>query len=140
VIGILKTFDPAIPNDLVVYFGLRKVREMGIKSVMTGDGADEFFAGYSFMEQIEDLGMYIKQISLAPVFSSNVLGNYFKQIIVQPFLEKEFVQFALEIPSEFKVREEIVCGSVNGFYARHSKIYSCPLPGSPNVPWNMAQA
>ena len=39
VIRILKSFDPAIPNDLVVYFGIRFAKELGIKKVATGDGA-----------------------------------------------------------------------------------------------------
>ena len=53
VIRILKTFDPAIPNDLVVYFGLEKAKELGLQNIMTGDASDELFAGYSYMRQIE---------------------------------------------------------------------------------------
>jgi len=41
VIGILKSFDPAIPNDIATYFALKLAKEKGAKGVMTGDGADE---------------------------------------------------------------------------------------------------
>ncbi|MBN2406407.1 MAG: asparagine synthase, partial [Elusimicrobia bacterium] len=55
VIKILRSFDPAIPNDLAVYFGLEKAGELGYNSLMTGDGSDELFGGYSYMQDMEDL-------------------------------------------------------------------------------------
>ncbi|MBC7189843.1 hypothetical protein H5U35_06485, partial [Candidatus Aerophobetes bacterium] len=62
VIKALKSFDPAIPNDITVYFGLEFARKMGLKKIMTGDGSDELFAGYSYMHSIGRLDEYIKKI------------------------------------------------------------------------------
>ncbi|RLA82582.1 MAG: asparagine synthase, partial [Deltaproteobacteria bacterium] len=45
VIRILRSFDPALPNDLAVYFGLKALAERGTKRVATGDGGDELFGG-----------------------------------------------------------------------------------------------
>lgn len=104
VIRILKSFDPAIPNDLVVYFGLKLAKEMGIEEVMTGDGSDELFAGYDFMQKIDDLEGYIKKISQNMRFSSNRIGDFFGMKIIQPFLEKEFVNFALSINLDLKLK------------------------------------
>jgi len=106
VIGILKTFDPAIPNDITVYFGLKFAKEKGMRSVMTGDGSDELFAGYSYMQSIRDLDGYIRKISSSLFFTSNVFSNFFKIDIIQPYLQREFVNFSLEIPVEFKIRED----------------------------------
>ncbi len=106
VIKILKTFDPAIPNDLVVYFGLKLAKELGIDEVMTGDGSDELFAGYSFMQKKDNLEAYIKRISQRMSFSSNELGEFFNIKIKQPFLDKKIIDFALEIPVEFKIKQE----------------------------------
>lgn len=106
VIKILKTFDPAIPNDLTVYFGLKKAKELGINEVMTGDGSDELFAGYSFMQKIDSLQAYIEKITRRMEFSSNKLGRFFKIKIVQPFLDKEFIDFSLGISPEFKIKKE----------------------------------
>ncbi|MCG2677327.1 asparagine synthase-related protein, partial [bacterium] len=97
VIKILKTFDPAIPNDLVVYFGLKQARELGIDEIMTGDGADELFGGYAFMQKIDDLEGYIRKITPRMRFSSNKIGEFFKIRTVQPFLDKKFIYFSLKI-------------------------------------------
>lgn len=106
VIGILRSFDPAIPNDLAVYFGLKYARDIGLMRIMTGDGADEFFAGYDFMRHLDYLDQYIRRISLSPIFSSNDLGKFFNVRIIQPFLHRDFIKFILEIPLKFKIRKE----------------------------------
>lgn len=105
VIKILQYFDPALPNDLVVYFGLKLAKEMGIEEIMTGDGSDELFAGYNFMQKMNDLEDYIKRISQNMKFSSNCIGDFFGLNIVQPFLEKEFVNFALSISLDLKLKK-----------------------------------
>jgi len=107
VVKILKTFDPAIPNDLVVYFGLKFVKELDVDGVMTGDGADEIFGGYNFMRKIKDLEGYIKRISQNMSFSSNLMGEFFDVEIVQPFLNKELLDFALSIKGNLKFREGV---------------------------------
>ncbi|UCD55426.1 MAG: hypothetical protein JSV93_01105 [Candidatus Omnitrophota bacterium] len=106
VIKILKTFDPAIPNDLVVYFGLKLAKKLGISEVTTGDGSDELFAGYSFMREIGNLKDYIHHISQNMKFSSNELGEFFNIRIKQPFMDKKIINMALDIPAGLKIREE----------------------------------
>jgi len=106
VIRILKSFDPAIPNDLVVYFGLKWAKEMEIKEIMTGDGSDELFAGYDFMRNIQDLDEYLRKISQSMSFSSNRLSDFFSIKIKQPFLDKEFIDFSLKLPVKLKIKEE----------------------------------
>ncbi len=116
VIRVLKSFDPAIPNDLAVYSGLKFAKDMGLGEIMTGDGADELFAGYDFMnpacagtdgvKNIEDVHRYIKRIAKSMSFSSNELGNFFNIRIKQPYLQESFSDFALNIPPEFKIKEE----------------------------------
>jgi len=106
VIKILKSFDPAIPNDLVVYFGLKNALELGIDAIATGDGSDELFGGYSFMKNINDLASYIQKISQNLNFSSNDIGKFYGIKIIQPFIDKEVIDFALKIPADLKIKEE----------------------------------
>jgi len=50
----MKSFDPMeIRNSVAIYVGLKVVKENGISTVMTGDGCDELFAGYSFLFRYE---------------------------------------------------------------------------------------
>jgi asparagine synthase (glutamine-hydrolysing) len=109
VIGILKTFDLALPNDLSIYFALKLARENRISSVMTGDGADELFAGYSYMAELspKDLERYIRRLSQNWHFSANELGRTLGIAIKQPFLDEDFVRFALEISPEIKVKDGV---------------------------------
>jgi asparagine synthase (glutamine-hydrolysing) len=109
VIGILKTFDLALPNDLSIYFSLKLARENRISSVMTGDGADELFAGYSYMAELppEDLERYIRKLSRNWHFSAGYLGRALGIEIKQPFLDEDFVCFALEISPELKVKDGV---------------------------------
>ncbi|MDY6965539.1 MAG: asparagine synthase-related protein [Halobacteriota archaeon] len=107
VIKILKTFDPAIPNDLAIYLGLKEARMCKVKSIMTGDGADELFAGYSFMHELDpdDLKKYIRNLSRTMQFSSNILGREIGVEIKQPFVCREVVKFALEVDLSLKIKK-----------------------------------
>lgn len=106
VIQILNSFDPAIPNDLTTYFGLKKAKELGIKTIATGDASDELFGGYSFMREIDNLEEYIRRISKTMTYSSNDICQFLKLEIVQPFINQAVIDFALELPREMKIRKE----------------------------------
>ena len=49
-IRILKNFnDIEIRNNVVMYLAIKWAKDNGESSIITGDGADELFAGYSFL-------------------------------------------------------------------------------------------
>lgn len=106
VIKVLQSFDPALPNDLVVYIGMKKLKEQGMTTVITGDGADEVLAGYDFMAEMPDVEDYIRRIEPRMVFSSNVIAEHFGLRVIQPFLDPAFVEFALSIPVNLKIRRD----------------------------------
>jgi len=106
IIKILKSFDPAIPNDIPVYFGLKFAKKLGLKSIMTGDGSDELLGGYDYMQSINNLDDYIRKITKNMYFSSNELGKFLGIKVKQPYMDKQFVNFALSIDKKFKIRIE----------------------------------
>ncbi len=109
VIRILRTFDLALPNDISLYFALGRARADNVRSIITGDGGDELFAGYSYMAHLSsrDLGRYLRRLSRSWHFSVNELGRALDIQIEQPFLDKDFVSFALDISPDLKVSEGI---------------------------------
>jgi len=109
VIRILKTFDLALPNDLSIYFAVKLARDYGVTSVMTGDGADELFAGYSYMGglPIEGLKRYLRTLSQNWHFSASELGRALGVEVSQPFLDENFVRFALKISPELKIQNGV---------------------------------
>jgi asparagine synthase (glutamine-hydrolysing) len=106
VIRILRSFDPAIPNDITAYLGLKYAKDKGISTVMTGDGSDEIFAGYDFMLKMKDLEQYMSKMHSFMQFSSNRIGESFGIDVRQPFLDEEFLNFSKGIPLDFKIRKE----------------------------------
>jgi asparagine synthase (glutamine-hydrolysing) len=105
VIKILKTFDPAIPNDITAFLGIKLIKSLGFKDVMTGDGSDEIFAGYDYMRDLKDLDQYIRKISKKMIFSSNEFCDHFKLRIIQPYLNTKLINLALEIPVKYKINK-----------------------------------
>ncbi|MFO7966023.1 MAG: asparagine synthase-related protein [Archaeoglobaceae archaeon] len=107
VIKSLGSFDPAIPNDLAIYIGLIKAKRKGIKSIVTGDAADELFAGYSYMQKLrgEGLADYTKYIAQHMSFSSNKLGEKLGVDVKRPYRDERVVDFALDLEPEMKVRK-----------------------------------
>ncbi len=108
-IKILKNFnDIEIRNNVVMYLALSAAKEMGFTKMMTGDGADEIFAGYNFLldKSAEDLESDLKRIGRIMHFPSQKIGKALGMSVESPFCANEVVELAKTIPVELMVREE----------------------------------
>ncbi len=107
-IRITKSFDPMeIRNSLVIFIGLRLAKEYGIGSIMTGDGSDELFAGYSFLFGFErnELNKRLKKLWNSMQFSSPEIGRAVGIMVKLPYLDNKLKKFAAEIDPELKTRK-----------------------------------
>ena len=108
-IKILKNFnDIEIRNNVVMYLAIKWAKDKGEKSIITGDGADELFAGYSFLiykpeEELED---EIKRVCSIMHFPTQKIGKALGITIESPFLNDIVVKLAKEIPANLKVKNE----------------------------------
>lgn len=97
VIRVLKTFDPMeVRNSVTVYHGLMAARDQGFSSVMTGDAADELFAGYSFSFNLppSDLLKRLRDLWGVMNFSSRPMADDLGISASLPYLDKSVVAYA----------------------------------------------
>lgn len=105
-VGILKTFDPMeVRNSSAIYIALRRARDLGWRSVMTGDGSDELFAGYSFLYRLdyETMDEKLREIWRGMYFSTRMLGEAVRIDVRQPYLDRELRDFAESLDSRFRI-------------------------------------
>lgn len=108
-IKILKNFnDIEIRNNVVMYLAISVAKELGFDKIMTGDGADEIFAGYNFLlnKSTKDLESDLKRISKIMHFPSHKIGKALGVNVESPFCSNEVLEFAKTIPADLKVHEE----------------------------------
>ena len=110
IVKTFKTFDPLeIRNSAVIYLGLKTSRDQGFMSVVTGDGADELFAGYNYMQRyfsnLERLQSILEDLWTIMKFSSRKIGESLGVVVNTPYLEKQFYSLATSIGIDEKVGE-----------------------------------
>jgi len=109
VIKTLKSFDPMeIRNSVSIFIALRLAKEKWIKSVMTGDGSDELFAGYSFLFDLkkEQLDFELRRMWESMFFSSIPLGRALSVDVKTPFLDLELKSYAMSLDPQYKIKKE----------------------------------
>jgi asparagine synthase (glutamine-hydrolysing) len=109
VVETMKSFDPMeIRNSATIYVGLRVAKERGISGIMTGDGCDELFAGYSFLFNLEkeQLDLELRKLWDVMLFSSIPLARALGLEAKLPYLDPDFKSFAMKLDSKYKIRSE----------------------------------
>ena len=105
-INILKNFnDIEISNSIVPYIYLNLLKKKGVKTVITGDGADEIFAGYNFLlkKSDEELDNELKRIKKIMHFPSKDIANYLNMKVETPFLNEKVIEFSESLPLTKKI-------------------------------------
>ena len=99
--------DIEIRNATVMYVLLSNAKKLGMHKVMTGDGADELFAGYKFMRKLnpEKLQSELDRVYSVMHFTSQIIAKDMGISIVSPFLSENVIQAAKSIAPEYKSGE-----------------------------------
>ncbi|MER3601642.1 MAG: hypothetical protein C4339_02880 [Nitrososphaerota archaeon] len=109
VIRELKTFDTMeVRGGTAVYLALLKAKELGLSSLMTGDGGDELFAGYSFYLELDRRRLIsaLRRTWRGMRFSSIPLAQSLGLRARLPYLHEELKRLAMGIDPSLKVRKE----------------------------------
>ena len=109
VVTTLNSFDPMeVRNSISIMIGLRFAKYNGATSIMTGDAADELFAGYHTFLRLEgeELSEELRKMWNAMTFSSIPLGRSIGMEVKIPYLDPDFKSFAMNLDPRYKVQKE----------------------------------
>jgi asparagine synthase (glutamine-hydrolysing) len=102
-IRILGNFnDIEIRNNSVMYMAINEAKNRGFNKIVTGDGADEVFAGYNFLinKEPEELKSELDRLEQIMHFPSHAIGRSLGVTVESPFCSKNVIEFARKIPAE----------------------------------------
>ena len=107
-IEILKNFnDIEIRNSIVSYLYLDTLKKKNVTKVITGDGADEIFAGYNFLlkKDHKEIKNELDRMKKIMHFTSEKIANEFNISIQMPFTDKRIIEFVDTLPVDSIVNE-----------------------------------
>ncbi len=105
-IKILNNFnDIEIRNSIVPHLYLSSLKKKGVDSVITGDGADEIFAGYNFLlkKSNDELDEELERIKKIMHFPSKDIAKSLNMKVETPFLNENVIKFSYGIPISRKI-------------------------------------
>ncbi len=108
-ISILKNFnDIEIRNNLVMFLAIKWAKDHGFHRIITGDGADELFAGYNFLvkKPENEIQREVQRICSIMHFPTQKIGKALGVTVESPYLDEKIIEFAKSIPVKLKVKTE----------------------------------
>lgn len=109
VIYHLESFDPALVRSAIPNYFLAEMASQTVKVILTGEGADEIFAGYDYMCDYKDPEKLQKELIniTSALHNTNLqradrIPMAFSLEARVPFLDTESVELGLSLPAKWK--------------------------------------
>jgi asparagine synthase (glutamine-hydrolysing) len=108
----LESFDPDLVRSAIPCYFVSRMAAEHVKVILTGEGADELFAGYRYYRDIGNPQLLHAELhrSVAGLHNMNLqrvdrltMAHSIEGRV--PFLDVAFVELGLEIPPELKLRQ-----------------------------------
>ncbi|OMO56080.1 hypothetical protein CCACVL1_26775 [Corchorus capsularis] len=111
VIYHIETYDvTTIRASTPMFLMSRKIKSLGVKMVLSGEGSDEIFGGYLYFHKApnkkefhEELCRKIKALHLYDCLRANKSTSAWGLEARVPFLDKDFINIAMSIDPEWKM-------------------------------------
>jgi len=115
VIQKLESYDPSLVRCAIPCYFTCKLAAEYVTVVLTGEGADELFAGYHYMKNYpmdmlnDEAYRCIVNLHNINLQRADRMGMYFSLELRVPFLDEAMVDLSMKIPPELKIHrsEEI---------------------------------
>jgi asparagine synthase (glutamine-hydrolysing) len=115
VLYYLESFDPALVRSAIPNYFLAKLAAEYVKVILTGEGADEVYAGYDYLARYEDpQNLQKEMLSITKALHNTNLQRADRMSMAfglearVPFLDVESVSLAMSIPPDWKLHSRRV--------------------------------
>jgi asparagine synthase (glutamine-hydrolysing) len=110
VIYYLESFDPSLVRSSISNFLVtRYAREHGIEELLSGEGGDEIFCGYKYLEDCPADEMFSRQMECMGFLHNNAslrldrMNHCHFVRVVAPLISGELLNYSLTIPPGYKM-------------------------------------
>lgn len=113
VVETLESYEPSLVRSAVPNYFLAELAARHCKVVLTGEGADELFAGYAYLGEIADAGELHRELVTTVESLHNLNLQRCDRMTMAhslearvPFLDLDVIALALEVPARDKRSDE----------------------------------
>ena len=113
VIYHLESFDPSLVRSSVSnYLISRHAREHGIEQLLSGEGGDEIFCGYTYLKDFPPEQLTEEQLKCLGYLHNNAslrldrMNQCHSVRVVAPLISGKLLDYALRLPPEYKQKPE----------------------------------
>ena len=110
VIYYLESYDPALVRSAIPCYIVSRLASQHVKVVMTGEGADELFAGYSYFTDYDDSrALHQESVAILKGLHNLNLQRVDRMTMAHslegrvPFLDIDFIELCLQIDPQLKL-------------------------------------
>lgn len=113
IVRITESFEPnMIRQSALSYHIAETAKDAGFKVILCGEGADEIFAGYPEFtnlksnKEIENkINKFVSDLHRTQLQRVDRTSMHFTTEVREPFLDKNFLKYILEIPASLKIKK-----------------------------------
>lgn len=138
VIYHLESFDPLLVRSAIPNYFLAKLTRQYVTVVLTGEGADELYAGYHYLKQFKEEQLHNQLVNLTGTLYNCNLQRCDRMTMAHsiegrvPFLDTEFIELSMRVPLSAKIEQN---ENIEKYILR--KAFEGVLPS--NVAWRVKE-